>query len=40
MGVESVSLFLQKNPELKVFIVYVSEDNKLKTVVFNGFPLN
>ena len=40
MGVEAVSLFLQKHPELKVFIVYVSEDNKLETVVFNGFPLN
>jgi len=33
-------LFLQSHPELKVFIVYISEDNKFKTEFFNGFPLS
>lgn len=40
MGVESIRLFLQSHPELKVFIVYILEDNKFKTEVFNGFPLS
>jgi len=40
MGVEGIRIFLETHPELKVFIVYVSEDNIFKTAVFNGFPLS
>jgi thiamine biosynthesis lipoprotein len=40
MGVEGIRLFLETRPELKVFIVFVSEDTTFETAVFNGFPLN
>jgi len=40
MGVEGIRLFLETRPELKVFIVFASEDTTFETAVFNGFPLN
>ena len=40
MGVEGIRLFMETRPELKAFIVFVSEDNTFETAVFNGFPLN
>lgn len=39
MGVEGIRLFLASHPELKVFIVYVTDLNILETEVFNGFPM-
>jgi thiamine biosynthesis lipoprotein len=39
MGVEGIRLFLACHPELKVFIVYVTDLNILEKEVFNGFPM-
>jgi thiamine biosynthesis lipoprotein len=39
MGVEGIRLFLASHPELKVFIVYVTDLNILEKEVFNGFPM-
>ena len=37
MGIERVKVFLKSHPELKVFIIYLDEANKLKTLGLNAF---
>jgi thiamine biosynthesis lipoprotein len=38
MGVENVKLFLNKHPELKVYLIFENENKKLETLTLNGFP--
>ena len=38
MGIEKVKQFLQSHQELKVFLVYETEDNRIDTIAFNNFP--
>ena len=40
MSLDEIRTFLEIHPELKVFIVYVTNDNVLETEGFNGFPSN
>lgn len=40
MRLEGIRTFLKMHPELKVFIVFVNENNVLETEGFNGFSLN
>lgn len=38
MGVENVKSFLKTNPNLKVYLIYLNEDNKMETLALNDFP--
>lgn len=38
MGLEKVKSFLNKNPELKVFLIFENENGVLETLSLNGFP--
>ncbi|PNQ75298.1 FAD:protein FMN transferase [Hanstruepera neustonica] len=38
MGIEKIDEFLKTHPELKVFIIYESDNGDLMTQAFNGFP--
>jgi len=38
MGIDRVSSFLERHPELKVYIIYESEIKELKTLALNNFP--
>jgi len=38
MGVEKVSVFLKKHPELKSFLIFENNNNELETLALNGFP--
>ena len=40
MGVERVERFLEKHPELKVFLIYENDQGDLKTKALNDFPEN
>ena len=40
MTLDKIRMFLKIHPELKVFIVFVTDENMLETEVFNGFPSN
>ena len=40
MRLEGIRTFLKMHPELKVFIVFVNENNVFETEGFNGFSLN
>jgi thiamine biosynthesis lipoprotein len=40
MTLDEIRTFLKIHPELKVFIVFVTDENMLETEVFNGFPSN
>lgn len=40
MTLDKIRMFLKIHPELKVFIVFVTDGNVLETEVFNGFPSN
>ncbi len=39
MGILKLKPFLKQHPELKVFIIYENEMHTLKTLAFNGFPI-
>ena len=38
MGLEKVKSFLEKHPELKVFLIFENENGELDTLAINGFP--
>ncbi|WP_179022303.1 FAD:protein FMN transferase [Winogradskyella forsetii] len=38
MGIERVSSFLERHPELKVYFIYEDKNKSLKTNSLNGFP--
>ena len=38
MGIDNVKLFLERHPELKVFLIFENENNELETLSLNGFP--
>lgn len=38
MGIEKVSFFLARHPELKTFLIFENEKQELETKSFNGFP--
>lgn len=38
MGIENVKHFLQSHPELKVFLVFVNDNQELETLSLNNFP--
>jgi len=38
MGIEAVTEFLYKHPELKVYFIYEDDSNELKTLNLNDFP--
>ncbi|WP_179005104.1 FAD:protein FMN transferase [Winogradskyella forsetii] len=38
MGIEKVSSFLERHPELKVYFIYEDKNKSLKTSSLNGFP--
>jgi thiamine biosynthesis lipoprotein len=38
MGIEKIKTFLQKHPELKVFLIFENESKKLETIALNNFP--
>ena len=38
MGIEATKTFLNQHPELKVYFIYESENNELKTLALNNFP--
>ncbi len=40
MGIETVKRFLEKHPELKAYLIFENNENKLETLVLNNFPLN
>ncbi|KAA5824169.1 FAD:protein FMN transferase [Algibacter amylolyticus] len=38
MGIDRIKTFLEKHPELKVFLIFENDENKLETLSLNGFP--
>jgi len=40
MGVEKVSFFMSKHPELKAFLIFENSKGELETTAFNGFATN
>lgn len=38
MGIEKVKTFLKRHPELKVFLIFVNDNQELETLTLNGFP--
>lgn len=38
MGIEKVKIFLEKHPELKVFLIYENDKKELETLNINEFP--
>ena len=38
MGIDKVNSFLEKHPELKVFLIFENENGELDTLAINGFP--
>tara|TARA_R110002049_G_scaffold993_3_gene7139 strand:+ start:17076 stop:18080 length:1005 start_codon:yes stop_codon:yes gene_type:complete len=38
MGIENVQAFLEKHPELKVFLIFENDKKELETLSLNGFP--
>lgn len=40
MGIEKVSGFVERHPELKVYFIYEDDFNALQTLNLNGFPEN
>ena len=38
MGINKVNSFLEKHPELKVFLIFENENGELDTLAINGFP--
>lgn len=40
MGVDRLKTFLQKHPELKVFLIFENEGGELETLALNSFPEN
>ena len=38
MGIEKVTAFLKKHPELKVYFIYENKNKELKTLGLNNFP--
>lgn len=38
MGLEKVTAFLIRHPELKVFLIFENDDRALETLALNGFP--
>ncbi len=40
MGIEKIKPFLDKHPELKVFLIFENENQNLETLSLNGFPEN
>lgn len=38
MGINKVKTFLEKHPELKVFLIFENENGELDTLAINGFP--
>jgi tryptophanyl-tRNA synthetase len=38
MGIEKMTTFLQKHPELKVFLIFENDKQELETLSLNGFP--
>ncbi|MBT8260405.1 MAG: FAD:protein FMN transferase [Bacteroidia bacterium] len=38
MGIEKVRTFLEKHPELKVFLIFENDKGELETLSINGFP--
>ena len=38
MGINKVKSFLEKHPELKVFLIFENENGELDTLAINGFP--
>ncbi|XMO87279.1 FAD:protein FMN transferase [Algibacter sp. AS12] len=38
MGIDRIKTFLEKHPELKVFLIFENNENKLETLSLNGFP--
>ncbi|MEP3839041.1 MAG: FAD:protein FMN transferase [Algibacter sp.] len=38
MGIDRVKSFLQKHPELKVFLIFENDNNSLETLSLNGYP--
>ena len=40
MGLEKSIQFLEKHKELRVYLIYETEEKKLQTLIINGFPEN
>ncbi|MEW4924319.1 FAD:protein FMN transferase [Algibacter sp. 2305UL17-15] len=40
MGIEKVKAFLEKHPELKVFLIFENDNKELETLALNGFPVD
>lgn len=40
MGVERVKQFTKAHPELKAYLIFENDKNKLETLILNNFPLN
>jgi thiamine biosynthesis lipoprotein len=40
MGIEKIKTFLQKHPEIKVFLIFENDKKALETLSLNGFPEN
>ncbi|ULC60460.1 FAD:protein FMN transferase [Flaviramulus sp. BrNp1-15] len=38
MGIEKVKEFLERHPELKVFLIFENDNGEFETLSFNGFP--
>ncbi|TNJ44635.1 FAD:protein FMN transferase [Tamlana fucoidanivorans] len=38
MGIEKIKLFLERHPELKVFLIFENEQKDIETLALNGFP--
>ncbi len=38
MGIESVTKFLERHPELKAYFIYEDDKNILQTLSLNNFP--
>jgi thiamine biosynthesis lipoprotein len=39
MGIEKVTEFLKKRPELKVYFIFENKNKELETLALNGFPI-